>query len=176
MTSTRAPAARPSHTLTLRPAAPGSRARRWRGSPPLTLLAVAIGVMMVGLDGTIVAVANPAIQSHLHASLAGIQWISNAYLLALAVSLIPAGKAGDRFGHKKVFLTGVAGSSYVTVAYSTATGVQLWWGRYRGLGTGENFATDLGVSPDGSSVFVTGASAGSVEFEVDFATVAYSAR
>ena len=65
--------------------------------------------MMVGLDGTIVAVANPAIQSHLHASLAGIQWIANAYLLALAVSLITAGKLGDRFGHKKVFLTGVAG-------------------------------------------------------------------
>src|SRR5438876_4745637 len=93
-----------------RPGAPGGRVRRWRGSPPLTLLAVAAGVMMVGLDGTIVAVANPAIQSHLHASLAGIQWISNAYLLALAVSLIPAGKAGDRFGHKKVFLTGWPGS------------------------------------------------------------------
>src|SRR6266704_3523577 len=107
MTSTRAPAARPSHAH--RPAGPGSRPRRWRGSPPLTLLAVALGVMMVGLDGTIVAVANPAIQSHLHASLAGIQWVSNAYLLALAVSLITAGKLGDRFGHKKVFLAGVAG-------------------------------------------------------------------
>jgi len=82
---------------------------RWRGNPALTLLAVALGVMMVGIDGTIVAVANPAIQSHLHASLAGIQWVSNAYLLALAVSLITAGKLGDRFGHKKVFLTGVAG-------------------------------------------------------------------
>ena len=74
MTSTRAPAARTGRTH--RPAAPGGRLRRWRGSPPLTLLAVALGVMMVGLDGTIVAVANPAIQSHLHASLAGIQWIS----------------------------------------------------------------------------------------------------
>jgi EmrB/QacA subfamily drug resistance transporter len=84
-------------------------ARRWRGNPALTLLAVALGVMMVGIDGTIVAVANPAIQSHLHASLAGIQWVSNAYLLALAVSLISAGKLGDRFGHKKVFLAGVAG-------------------------------------------------------------------
>jgi len=82
---------------------------RWRGRPGLTLLAVAAGVMMVGLDGTIVAVANPAIQSHLHASLAGIQWVSNAYLLALAVSLITIGRLGDRFGHKKVFLTGVAG-------------------------------------------------------------------
>src|SRR6266567_5537488 len=109
MTSTRAPAARPARRTPRQPASPGGRVRRWRGSPPLTLLAVALGVMMVGLDGTIVAVANPVIQSHLHASLAGIQWISNAYLLALAVSLIPAGKAGDRFGHKKVFLTGVAG-------------------------------------------------------------------
>jgi EmrB/QacA subfamily drug resistance transporter len=107
MTITRAPAARPSRAH--RAASPGGRSRRWRGSPPLTLLAVAMGVMMVGLDGTIVAVANPAIQSHLHASLAGIQWVTNAYLLALAVSLIPAGKAGDRFGHKKVFLAGMAG-------------------------------------------------------------------
>jgi len=88
---------------------PGGVTRRWRGNPALTLLAVALGVMMVGIDGTIVAVANPAIQSHLHASLAGIQWVSNAYLLALAVSLITAGKLGDRFGHKKVFLAGVAG-------------------------------------------------------------------
>jgi EmrB/QacA subfamily drug resistance transporter len=118
MTSTRAPAARPSHTH--RPAAHGGRLRRRRGSPPLTLLAVALGVMMVGLDGTIVAVANPAIQSHLHASLAGIQWISNAYLLALAVSLIPAGKAGDRFGHKRVFLTGVAGFAASSAAIGLA--------------------------------------------------------
>src|SRR5207245_1615551 len=53
-------------------------------------------------------------------SLAGIQWISNAYLLALAVSLIPAGKAGDRFGHKKVFLTGVAGFAASSAAIGLA--------------------------------------------------------
>ena len=40
-----------------------------RGSPGLTLLAAALGVMMVALDGTIVAVANPAIQTKLGASL-----------------------------------------------------------------------------------------------------------
>src|SRR5213595_618487 len=107
MTSTTAPATSPARTH--RPPGRDSGPRRWRGSPPLTLLAVAMGVMMVGLDGTIVAVANPAIQSHLHASLAGIQWVSNAYLLALAVSLMTMGKLGDRFGHKKVFLTGAAG-------------------------------------------------------------------
>jgi EmrB/QacA subfamily drug resistance transporter len=97
-------------------AAGGSARRRWRGSPRLTLLAVAMGVMMVALDGTIVAVANPAIQSHLHASLAGIQWVTNAYLLALAVSLITMGRLGDRFGHKKVFLTGVTGFALSSAA------------------------------------------------------------
>jgi EmrB/QacA subfamily drug resistance transporter len=95
---------------------PGDKARRWRGNPALTLLAVAVGVMMVALDGTIVAVANPAIQSHLHASLAGIQWVTNAYLLALAVSLITIGKLGDRLGHKKIFLTGVAGFALSSAA------------------------------------------------------------
>jgi len=65
--------------------------------------------MMVALDGTIVAVANPSIQSHLHASLADIQWIMNGYMLALAVTLITIGKVGDRFGHKKVFVTGMIG-------------------------------------------------------------------
>src|SRR6266487_5974726 len=117
MTSTTAPARTGRGP---RPASSGGRVRRWRGSPPLTLLAVALGVMMVGLDGTIVAVANPAIQSRLHASLAGIQWISNAYLLALAVSLIPAGKAGDRFGHKKVFLTGITGFAASSAAIGLA--------------------------------------------------------
>src|ERR1700733_10111724 len=122
MTSTRAPAARPSRTH--QPTGRG-RPRRWRGSPPLTLLAVALGVMMVGLDGTIVAVPTPPIQSHLHAGLAGIQWISNAYLLALAVSLIPAGKAGDRFGHKKVFLTGVAGFAASSAAIGLSGSITL---------------------------------------------------
>jgi EmrB/QacA subfamily drug resistance transporter len=87
-----------------------------RGRPGLTLLAVALGVMMVALDGTIVAVANPAIQEHLNASLAGIQWVTNAYLLALAVSLMTMGKLGDRFGHKKVFMTGVTGFALSSAA------------------------------------------------------------
>jgi EmrB/QacA subfamily drug resistance transporter len=97
----------------------GTRERvrgRMRGSPRLTLLAAALGVMMVALDGTIVAVANPAIQSSLGASLADIQWVTNGYLLALAVTLITIGKIGDRFGHKKVFLTGIVGFAATSAA------------------------------------------------------------
>ena len=96
--------------------APSSGGRGLRGSSGLTLLAVALGVMMVALDGTIVAVANPAIQSHLHASLADIQWVTNGYLLALAVTLITIGKFGDRFGHRKVFLIGVVGFGLTSAA------------------------------------------------------------
>jgi len=93
-----------------------TKRRGMRGSPLLTLLSAALGVMMVGLDGTIVAVANPAIQSKLGASLADIQWVTNGYLLALAVTLITIGKIGDRFGHKKVFLTGIVGFGATSAA------------------------------------------------------------
>jgi EmrB/QacA subfamily drug resistance transporter len=92
------------------PAAPGQGpARGLRGHPWLTLFSVAIGVMMVALDGTIVAIANPAIQKGLGATFANVQWITNGYFLALAVSLITAGKLGDRFGHRQTFLIGVTG-------------------------------------------------------------------
>ncbi|MEU5534767.1 MFS transporter [Streptomyces sp. NPDC020362] len=86
-----------------------------RGHPWLTLITVAVGVMMVALDGTIVAIANPAIAKDLHASFSDVQWITNAYFLALAVSLITAGKLGDRFGHRQTFLIGVTG-------FATASG------------------------------------------------------
>ncbi|WP_328298467.1 MFS transporter [Streptomyces sp. NBC_00435] len=96
-----------------------------RGHPWLTLFAVAIGVMMVTLDGTIVAVANPAIQKDLGASLADVQWITNGYLLALAVSLITAGKLGDRFGHRQTFLIGIAGFAVSSAIIGLSSGVEL---------------------------------------------------
>ncbi|MFI6283278.1 MFS transporter [Streptomyces sp. NPDC051018] len=91
-------------------------AKGLRGHPWLTLFAVAIGVMMVALDGTIVAIANPAIASDLDATLADVQWISHGYFLALAVTLITAGKLGDRFGHRQTFLIGVVGFAATSAA------------------------------------------------------------
>ncbi|MFD8303874.1 MFS transporter [Streptomyces sp. NPDC059690] len=91
------------------PAEGAPRSSGLRGHPWFTLITVAVGVMMVALDGTIVAIANPAIQKDLKASFADVQWITNGYFLALAVSLITAGKLGDRFGHRQTFLIGVTG-------------------------------------------------------------------
>lgn len=83
--------------------------RPLRANPWLTLATVSLGVLMVGIDGTVVSIANPYIARSLHASLAELQWVTNAYLLALAVLLIAGGKLGDRYGRKRVFLVGVAG-------------------------------------------------------------------
>jgi EmrB/QacA subfamily drug resistance transporter len=105
------------------------RRRAGHGHPWLTLIAVALGVMMVGLDATVVSIANPAIARDLHADLAGLQWVTNGYLLALAVSLIPAGKLADRFGRKKVFLIGVVGFALasVLVGVSGSIGLVILW-------------------------------------------------
>ncbi len=105
------------------PGGTGPTGSRLRGNPALTLFAVAIGVMMVALDATIVAVANPAIQHHLHASLADVQWITNGYLLALAVALITAGKLGDRFGHRQTFLIGIVGFGLTSGLIGLSSGV-----------------------------------------------------
>ncbi|MFI1012772.1 MFS transporter [Streptomyces sp. NPDC020965] len=96
-----------------------------RGHPWLTLFAVAIGVMMVALDGTIVAIANPVIASDLNATFADVQWITNGYFLALAVSLITAGKLGDRFGHRQTFLIGVVGFAAASAAIGLSDGIAM---------------------------------------------------
>ncbi|MGW1326290.1 MFS transporter [Streptomyces antibioticus] len=96
-----------------------------RGHPWLTLITVAVGVMMVALDGTIVAIANPAVADDLHATFAEVQWITNAYFLALAVSLITAGKLGDRFGHRQTFLIGVVGFAAASGAIGLSDSIAL---------------------------------------------------
>ncbi|MEU8529380.1 MULTISPECIES: MFS transporter [Streptomyces] len=107
------------------PAPAPAQAKGLRGHPWLTLFAVAVGVMMVALDGTIVAIANPAIQKDLKASMADVQWITNGYLLALAVALITAGKLGDRFGHRQTFLIGIAGFAAASGAIGLSDSIGL---------------------------------------------------
>lgn len=115
------PTARPSHARRV--------SRRGYGNPWLALIAVALGVMMVGLDGTVVSIANPAIADDLKPTLAGLQWVTNGYLLALAVSLIIAGRLADRFGRKRLFLVGVVlfAASSALVGLSGSIGLVIFW-------------------------------------------------
>lgn len=95
-----------------------------RANPWLTLIAVSFGLFMVGLDGSVVAIANPAIGQDLGASTADLQWVTNSYLLALAATLILGGKLGDRFGRRTFYLIGVAGFTAASVAIGLAGSIE----------------------------------------------------
>ncbi|MGV9627171.1 MFS transporter [Streptomyces sp. NPDC003487] len=98
--------------------------RGLRANPWLTLVAVAFGLFMVGLDGSVVSIANPDIGRDLHASTAGLQWVTNSYLLALAAALILGGKLGDRFGRRTFYLIGVAGFTAASVAIGLSGSIE----------------------------------------------------
>jgi EmrB/QacA subfamily drug resistance transporter len=73
-----------------------------------TLVAVCTGVFMLLLDVTIVNVALPDIQKSLGASLSDLQWVVDAYALALAALLLASGSLADLLGRKRVFVVGLA--------------------------------------------------------------------
>ena len=89
--------------VTGRPAAAGGYPRRW-----LAAIVMIVGALMDMIDVTIVNVALPTIRRDLHASATQLEWVVSGYMLAFAAALIIAGNLGDRFGRKRVFLTGVA--------------------------------------------------------------------
>lgn len=95
-----------------------------RFNPWLTLLAVAFGLFMVQLDASVVAIANPEIGRSLEASTADLQWVTNAYLLALAASLILGGKLGDRFGRRTYYMVGVVGFTLDSVAIGLSGSIE----------------------------------------------------
>ena len=78
-------------------------ARKW-----WTLLVVCVGSFMLLLDVTIVNVALPEIERDLDATLTDLQWVIDAYVLALAALTLIAGSLGDRLGRRRVFVGGLA--------------------------------------------------------------------
>jgi MFS family permease len=74
----------------------------------LALTVLLVGAFMALLDTTIVNVAIPPIRTSLSASNATLSWIVSGYALAFGLALIPAGRVGDRLGHKWVFIAGLA--------------------------------------------------------------------
>ncbi|MBP1816576.1 EmrB/QacA subfamily drug resistance transporter [Mycobacterium sp. OAE908] len=77
------------------------------GNPWNALWAMLVGFFMILVDATIVAVANPSIMDKLGASYDSVIWVTSAYLLAYAVPLLVAGRLGDRFGPKNLYLLGL---------------------------------------------------------------------
>ncbi|HEY1540126.1 MAG TPA: MFS transporter, partial [Solirubrobacteraceae bacterium] len=91
----------------------------------LSLLAAIMGTFVVGLDSTVVNVALPAIEKDLGGGLAGQQWISNGYLLALAALILVGGSLGDLLGERRVFTVGVVGFGAMSLVCALAPSIEV---------------------------------------------------
>ncbi|MEY9926046.1 EmrB/QacA subfamily drug resistance transporter [Catenulispora sp. GP43] len=123
-----------------------STARR-AGSPRLALLVIAASALMAVLDGSIVTVAMPSIQSRLGFSPAGLSWVVNGYQLAFGGLLLLAGRLGDLLGRKRVFLAGTALFLAASAAAGAATSpAMLVAARVaQGVGGAASSAVSLGI-------------------------------
>ncbi|MFM0607807.1 MFS transporter [Paraburkholderia sediminicola] len=71
------------------------------------LATVSVGFVVTQLDVTIVNIALPKIGADLHANVAGLQWVVDAYTLAFAVLMLSAGALGDRLGTRRMYAAGI---------------------------------------------------------------------
>ncbi len=105
--------------------------RRW-----WTLGAMALAVLAIGLDLTILSTALPTLSRDLHASTTDLQWFANAYTLVLAALMLPAGAVSDRVGPKPLMIGAlvVFGAASIGCGLSTSPGVLTGFRAMLGLG------------------------------------------
>ncbi|MDX6683024.1 MAG: hypothetical protein QOG94_3063 [Solirubrobacteraceae bacterium] len=90
----------------------------------LVLLAAIMGSFVAGLDATVVNVALPAVEHDLGGGLAGQQWVSNGYLLALGALILVGGSLGDVLGERRVFSIGVGGFGAASLLCALAPSIE----------------------------------------------------
>src|SRR5215475_12663301 len=83
-----------------------------------------LGSNMAFIDGTVVNVALPALQSALGATISEVQWVVEAYALLLGALLLMGGALGDLYGRRKVFAAGVVLFSLASVWCGMATNIR----------------------------------------------------
>ena len=113
---------------------PDSRPRGAR-SPWAVLAVLCLGLFMILLDGTIVNIAIPHIQTYFATSFSNIEWVMNAYILVFAVLLVTLGRFGDLWGRRRLFIggmvlftlgslaCGLAPSIYALIAFRVRQGI-----------------------------------------------------
>jgi len=89
--------------------------RRW-----WALMVLCLGVLMIVLDTTIVNVALPSIREDLAFSETSLVWVVNAYMLTFGGFLLLGGRLGDLYGHRRLFLFGIAGFTLASLACGLA--------------------------------------------------------
>jgi MFS transporter, DHA2 family, multidrug resistance protein len=118
--------------------------RRW-----LALGALALSVLVVGLDLTVLNLALPTLGADLHASTSDLQWFIDAYSLVLAAALLPAGLLGDRYGRRKLLIGALIlfGLASLACAYSQTSGELTAARAVLGLGAAVILPLSIAVIP-----------------------------
>jgi EmrB/QacA subfamily drug resistance transporter len=88
-----------------------------------TFAVTSAALFMASLDNLVVTTALPSIRDHLHASLEGLQWTVNAYTLTFAVLLLTGATLGERYGRRRIFVTGLALFTAGSAAAALAPGI-----------------------------------------------------
>jgi MFS transporter, DHA2 family, multidrug resistance protein len=115
----------------------------------LALGAIVLSSLVLGLDSTILVTALPTLSTKLGATTDQLQWISAAYLLALAGLMIPAGVLGDRLGRRRMLLVAllIFGLSSVAASQVTTAGGLILMRAVMGIGGAFIFPISLAVLP-----------------------------
>ncbi|MEU3195051.1 MFS transporter, partial [Streptomyces sp. NPDC006992] len=118
-----------------------------RGPRGLALGVIAVGTLMIILDGSIVTVALPAIQRDLDFAPSELSWVVNAYLVAFGSLLLLAGRLGDLLGRKRMFLagTGVFTAASLLAGLATTPALLLAARFLQGVGSAMATAVGLGI-------------------------------
>ncbi|RDH78947.1 MFS transporter [Mycolicibacterium moriokaense] len=91
----------------------------------IILVSCCLSLLIVSMDATIVNVAIPSIRDEFHASSSQIQWVIDIYTLVLASLLLLSGAAGDRFGRRRTFQTGLTIFALASLMCSLAPNIQM---------------------------------------------------
>ena len=110
------------------------------------LLICSSSLFIVYLDSTILNVALPTLQKDLHASLSGLQWVADAYLLVVASLLMLTGSTADRLGRRRLFLVGLAGFGLGSLLCSLAPNTGSLIGLRMLQGVGGSMLTPISLS------------------------------
>ncbi len=112
----------------------------------LALLVLCLGDLMIVLDVTIVGVALPSIQEDLEFSDASLAWVVNAYLITFGGFLLLGGRLGDLFGHRRLFLLGIALFTFASAACGFAQSQEMLVGARAVQGIGGAIVSAVALS------------------------------
>lgn len=108
-------------TVPLKPAPTAYQDYCPRDRRRFVLIAAILASAMGFIDGSVVSIAIPSIRQSLDASLTQVQWINNAYMLALSALILVGGAAGDKYGLKRMFASGIVFFVAASIACAFAT-------------------------------------------------------